>query len=82
MRLVPVEVGLGDPDGQLEIVVRQLGIDDLVTMLRRYVGLTPPGTDCQPCRKRIFIAGAELPSPDCASACRVAKMTLLISTPK
>jgi hypothetical protein len=33
--LVFVDLGLGDLDGFSEVVVRQLG-------------LTPPGTDCQP----------------------------------
>jgi hypothetical protein len=45
---VLVELGLCDPDGLGEILVRQFRVDDLVAVLRQKIGLTPPGTDCQP----------------------------------
>ena len=82
LRLVLVELGLGDPDGLVEVLVGQLRVDDLVAVLARKVGLTPPGTDCQPWRKRTFIAGAGPPSPESPSACRVESSALLLSSAK
>ena len=54
--LMPVELGLGDPDGLVEIVIRQGRVEDLVAGWARYVGFTPPGVECQPWRKRIFMS--------------------------
>ena len=52
---MPVVFDLGGADGLVEVVVVERGVDDLVAVLAQVVGFRPPGTECQPWRKRIFI---------------------------
>jgi len=52
---VLVELDLGDPDGLLEVLVGSCGLTTSWPCSFRNVGLTPPGTDCQPWRKRIVM---------------------------